>query len=135
MGHGPLYLRPFVPLVKRRYGDHLRAHIESRLQGRLVVPAVHSVSGVVVVPRSDAGVNVTRSHAGDEKEVVPVAKRLDGLPVLVRGAEGEAVGGKIGVHAVKATCQDVVLVTLLHDQSDENRVVSRIPHAVGSSGG
>lgn len=123
-----------MPLVKRCYGDHLRTHVKSRLQGRLVVPAVHSVSGVVVVPRSDAGVNVTRSHAGDEQEVVPVTESLDGLPVLVRGAEGEAVGGKIGVHAVKATCEDVVLVTLLHDQSDEHRVVRRIAHAVGSGG-
>ena len=133
-GHGPLYLRPFMPFVKRRNGDHLRPHVQRRLQGRLIVTAVHPVAGVVVVPRPDAGVDVTWSNAGDEEEIVAVAESFDGLPVLVRGAEGEAVGSKKSVHAIKASCEDVVLVALLHDQGDKDGVVGRAAHAVGAGG-
>lgn len=122
-GNRPLYLRPLVPFVERGDGDDLGPHVERRLQGRLIVATVHSVARVVVVPRPDAGVDVPRSNAGDEKEIVAVAECLDDLPVLVRGAEGETVGGEISVHAVKATCQDVVLVALLHNQGDEDGVV------------
>lgn len=119
----PLYLRPLVPFVKRRDGDDVRPHVQRRLQGRLIVTAVHPVAHVVVVPRPDACVDITRADAGDEEEVVAVAKSFDGLPVLVRGAEGETVGSKVSVHAIKATCQDVVLVALLHNQGDEDGVI------------
>lgn len=122
--HRPLYLRALMPFVKRCDGDNLRSHVERRLQGRLIVTAVHSVARVVVVPRPDAGVDVTGSHAGDEEEIVAVTESFDGLPVLMRGAEGEAVGGKVSVHAVKATREDVVLVALLHNQGDEDGVIS-----------
>lgn len=113
--HRSLYLRPFMPFVKRRYGDNFWACIERGLQSCLIVTAVHPVARIVVVPWTDAGVDVTRSHARDKKEIVPVTESFDGLPVLVRRAKGEAVGGKVSVHAVKATCQDVMLVTLLHN--------------------
>lgn len=86
-GHRPLYLCPLVPFVKRCYGDNLWPHVQRRLQGRLVVTAVDPVAGVVVVPRPDAGVDVARSHAGDEDEIVAVTEGLDGLPVLVRRAK------------------------------------------------
>lgn len=132
--HGPLYLRPFMPFVKRRDGDDLRPHVECRLQNRLVVATVHPVASVVVVPRSNAGVDVTGSNAGDEEEVVPVTEGLNGLPVLVGGAEGEAVGGEISVHSVEATCQDVMLVTLLNNQSDEHGVVWGAAHTMGAGG-
>lgn len=122
-GHRPLYLRPLVPFVKRCDGDDLWPHIQCRLQGRLIVTTVHPVARVVVVPRSDAGVDITRSNAGDEEEIVAITKSFDDLPVLVRGAEGEPVGSKISVHAIKATCQDVVLVALLHNQGNEDGVV------------
>lgn len=88
----------------------------------------------MVVPWSDAGVDITRSNAGDEDEVVPITESLDGLPVLVRRAEREAVGSEVGVHAVKAPCQDVMLVTLLHNQSNKDGVVSGATHAVGTGG-
>lgn len=83
LGHRPLYLRPLVPLVKRRDGDDLRPHVQRRQQGGLIVAAVHPVAHVVVVPRPDAGVDVTGSDAGDEEEIVAVAESFDGLPVLV----------------------------------------------------
>lgn len=132
--HGPLYLGPFVPFVKRSDGDDLRPHVECCLQGRLVVTAIHPVASVVVVPRSNAAVDVTGSNAGNEKEVVPVAEGLDGLPVLVRGAEGEAVGGEVSVHAVEAPREDVMLVTLLDNQSNEHGVIWRTTYAVGARG-
>lgn len=132
--HRLLYLSPFVPFIERRYGDDLRAHVECRLQGRLVVTPVHPVACVVVVPRPDAGVNITGSHAGDEKEIVPITESLDGLPVLVRRAEGETVGGEVSVHAVETAGEDVVFVALLHNQSYEDGVVSRASHTVGPSG-
>lgn len=122
-GHRPLYLCPLVPFIKGCDGDDLWPYIERCLQGGLIVAAVDPVSHVVVVPRPDAGVNVSGSNTGDEEEVVAIAESLDGLPVLVRGAEGEAVGGEVSVHAVEASCQDVVLVPLLHDEGDEDRVV------------
>lgn len=78
----------------------------------------------MVVPWPNAGVNVTRPHAGDKKEVVPIAESFDGFPVLVRRAKGEAVGGKVSVHAIEAACQDVVLMTLLHNQGYKDGVVS-----------
>lgn len=123
-----------MPFVKGRDGDHLRPHVQRRLQGRFIVTAVHPVAGVVVVPRPDAGVDVARSNTGDEEEIVAVAKSFDGLPVLVRGAEGETVGSKESVHAIKASREDVVLVALLHDQGDKDGVVSRATHAVGAGG-
>lgn len=113
-----------MPFVKRRYGDDLWAHAERRLQGCLVVTPVHPVARVVVVPRADAGVNITRPHTGDEQEIVPVTESFDGLPVLVRRTKGEAVRGKVSVHAIEAACQDVVLVTFLHDQGYKDGVVS-----------
>lgn len=121
--HSLLYLCPLVPFIKRCDGDNLWPHIQRRLQGRLIVATVHPVTHVVVVPRSDAGVNITRSNAGDEEEIVAVTKSFDGFPVLVRRAEGETIGSKISVHAVKATCQDVVFVALLHNQGNEDGVI------------
>lgn len=132
--HGPLYLRPFVPFVKRRDGDHLRPHAERCLQGCLVVTAIYPVASVVIVPRSNAGVDVTRSNTGDEKKVVSIAEGLDGLPVLVRGAKGEAVGSEVSVHAVEAARENVMLVPLLNDQSNENRVIGRATNTVGACG-
>lgn len=132
--HCSLYLRPFVPFIKRCDGDDLGPHIEGCLQGRLIVAAVHSVPSVVVVPRSNAGINIPRSNTGDEKEVVPITESLDGLPVLVRRAKREAVRCKVCIHAIEATCQDVVLVTLLHDQSDKDGVIGRATYTVGASG-
>lgn len=130
----PLYLRPLVPLVERRDGDDLRPRVERCLQGCLVIAAVHPVARVVVVPRPDAGVDVAGPHTGDEQEVIAVAESLDGLPVLMGGAEGEAVGGKVRVHAIEATGEYVVLVALLHDQRDEDGVIGGAAHAVGAGG-
>lgn len=132
-GRRPLDLRALVPLVERRDGHHLGPDVQCRLQGRLVVAPVDPVARVVVVPRPDAGVDVAGAHAGDEEEVVALAEGLEHLPVLVRGAVGEAVGGEVGVHAVEAARQDVVHVALLHHQGDEDRVVGRAAHAVGAA--
>lgn len=132
--HRSLYLCPLVPFVKRRDGDHVRPHVQRRLQSRLIVPSIHPVPHVVVVPRADAGVDVTWADTGDEEQIVAVAECFDGLPVLVGGAKGETIGGEVRVHAVKATCQDVMLVALLHYQGDEDGVVGRATHTVGASG-
>jgi len=134
LGHGLLYLRAFVPLVKGSDGDDFRSDGQRRLQRRVVVASVDPVPGVVVVPRPNRRVHVARTHAGDEQQVVGVAERLDGLPVLVGGAKGEAVGGEVGVYAVEAAGQDVVLVALFHDEGDEDAVVRRAPDAVGAAG-
>lgn len=61
--HSHLDLRALVPLVERRYRDDLGPHVQRRLQGRLVVAAVDAVARVVVVPRSDRGVDVARPGA------------------------------------------------------------------------
>lgn len=122
-GCRPLYLRPLVPFVKRCDGDDLWPHVQRCLQGRLIVTTVHPIASVVVVPWSDAGVDVTRSNAGDEEEIVAITKRFDHLPVLVRGAEGEPIGSEIRVHAVEAARQNVMLVALLHNQSNKDGVV------------
>ena len=135
LGRGPLYLGPFVPLVERRDADDVRPRAQRRLQGRFVIAAVHAVSGVVVVPGPDGGVDVAGADAGDKQHVVAVAERLDGFPVLVGGAKGEAVGGEVGVHAVEAGRQDVVLVALLDQQRDEQSIVGGAPQAVGAAGG
>lgn len=120
----PLYLRPLVPFVEGRDGDDLGPGVQRCLQGGLVIASIHAVAGVVVVPGSDAGVDVAGPHAGDEEEVVAVAEGPQVPPVLVGGAVGEPVGGKIRVHPVEAGGQDVVLVSLLHHQGDEDGVVS-----------
>ena len=134
LGRGALDLRALVPLVEGGDADHIGPHVERRLQGRLVVAAIDAVARVVVVPGPDAGVDVAGAYARYEQQVVAVAEGLDGLPVLVRGAEGEAVGGEVGVHAVEAGRQDVVLVPLLHDQRHEDAVVGRVTQAVRASG-
>lgn len=121
--HRPFYLCPLMPFIERRDGDHLWTYIQCCLQGRLIVAAVDPVPCVVVVPRPDACVNITRSHAGDEEEIVAIAESFDGLPVLVRGTKREAVGGKKSVHAIKSACKYVVLVALLHNQSNEDGVI------------
>ena len=56
------------------------------------------------------------------------------MPVLVGGAEGEAVGGEVGVHAVEAAVEDLVLVALLHHQRHEDAVVGRAAEAVRALG-
>lgn len=122
-GHRSLYLRPLVPLIKGSDGDDFWPGIERRLLGRLKVATVHPVAHVVVVPRPDARVDITGSNAGDEDEIIAVTESFDCLPVLVRRAEGETVGGKISVHAIKAPGEDVVLVALLNYQGDEDGVV------------
>lgn len=132
--HCPFYLCPLMPFIKRCNRDDLWTYIQCCLQGRLIITPVHPVACVVVVPRPDACVNITRSHAGDKKEIVAIAESFDGLPVLVRGTKWEAVGGKISVHAIKSTCKYVVLVALLHNQCDENGVIGWAAHTVGASG-
>lgn len=87
----------------------------------------------MVVPRPDSCVHVARSSTGHEKQVVSVAEIFDGLPVLMRGAVRKAVGRKVGVHAVEASCQDVVLMTLFDDQADEDPVIRRSSQTVGAS--
>lgn len=134
LGHGSLDLRALVPLVEGGDGDDVRPHGQGRLQRRLVVASVHPVASVVVVPRPHGRVHVAGAHAGDEEQVVGVAERLDGPPVLVRRAEREAVGGEVGVDAVEAARLDVVLVALLHDQANEEAVVRCPPDAVGAFG-
>lgn len=84
LGYGPLDLCALVPLVEGSDGDDFRPHGQGRLQGRLVVASVHAVTGVVVVPRPHGRVHVAGAHAGDEEQVVGIAERLDGSPVLVR---------------------------------------------------
>lgn len=87
----------------------------------------------MVVPRTDGRVDVTRPGAGHEKQVVSIAEVFDGLPILMRGAVGKAVGRKIGVHAVEAARQDVLLVTFFDDESDEDPVVRRSSQTVRAS--
>lgn len=135
LGDSPFYLRALVPLVKGRDGHHLRPDGQSRLQGRLVVAPIDPVAGVVVVPRPHGRVNIAGAHAGDEEQVVGVAEALDGLPVLVGGAEGEAVGGEVGVDAIEAAGSDVVLVALLHDEGHKDAVVRAPSDAVRAFGG
>lgn len=132
---GPFYLRALVPLVEGCDGHHLRTDRQSRLQGCVVVAPVHPVTGVVVVPRPDGRVHVAGAHAGDEEQIVGVAEALDGFPVLVGGAEGEAVGGEVGVDAVEAAGSDVVFVALLHDEGHEDAVVRAPSDAVRAFGG
>lgn len=134
LGDGPLYLRALVPLVEGRNGHDFWPDGQGRLQGRLIVASVHPVPGVVVVPRPDGCIHVAGADAGDEEQVVGVAEGPDCFPVLVRGAEGEAVGGKVGVDAIKAARSDVVFVALLHDEGDENAVVRGPPDAVSAFG-
>lgn len=52
----------------------------------------------------------------------------------MRGAEGEAVGGEVGVDAIKPARSDVVLVALLHDEGDENAIVRGPSDAVSAFG-
>lgn len=77
----------------------------------------------MVVPRPDGGVDITRSSARHKQQVVLVAESFDSFPVLVRRSKGEAIRSKVGVHAVKPTSQDVLLVTLFHYESDEDAIV------------
>ena len=132
---GPLDLGPFVPLVERRDADDVRPCVQRCLQGRFVVAAVHTVTGVVVVPGPHGGVDVAGADARDKQHVVAVAECLDGFPVLVGGAKGEAVRGEVGVHAVEAGRQDVVFVALLDEQRDEQAVVGGAAQTVGAAGG
>lgn len=77
----------------------------------------------MVVPRPDGGVHVARSSARHKQQVVFVAESFDCFPVLMRRSKGEAIRSKVGVHAVKPASQDVLLVTLLHNESDEDTIV------------
>ncbi|PWA24125.1 hypothetical protein CCH79_00016796 [Gambusia affinis] len=130
----PLYLSTFMPLVEGGDGDDFWSDGQSRLQGRLIVTPVDPVSGVVVVPRSHGGIHVAWTDAGDKQQVVCITELLDGFPVLVRGAEGETVRGKVSVHAVKAAGQDVMFVALLHNQGNENAIVRRPSDTLGAFG-
>lgn len=121
-----------MPLVEGGDGDYFRSDRQSCLQGRVVVTSIDPVPGVVVVPGPNSGVHIPGADAGNEQQVICVTEGLDGLPVLVRGAKGEAVGGEVGVHAVEAAGEDVVLVALLDDESDENPVVRRASDVVGA---
>lgn len=132
LGHSPLYLRAFVPLVKGSNGDDFWSRSQSGLQGRLVVPSIHPVSGVVVVPWAYGCVHVAWADAGNEQQVVGVTEGFDGFPVLMGGTEREAVGGKVCVNAIKAASLDVMFVTLLHDECHENTVVRCPSDAVGA---
>lgn len=131
---GLLDLGALVPLIERRDGDNLGPHGQGCLQGCLVVLAIDPVPSIVVVPGPDAGVNVARPHAGDEHEVVGITKALHSLPVLMGGAEGETVGGEVGVHAVKPGRQDVVGVALFHQQRNEDPIVGGVADGVGPVG-
>lgn len=131
--YGSLNLRPFVPLVKGGDGDDIRSHRQRGLQRGLVIASADPVTRVVVVPRPNRSVYITWPGTGHEKQVVSIAEIFDGLPVLMRRAVGKAVGCKIGVHAVEATCEDVVLVTFLNDKADEDPVVRRSSQAVGAA--
>lgn len=126
LGNGLLNLGALVPLIERGDRDNLRPHSQGCLQGCLVVLAIDPVPRIVVVPRPDAGVNVARPHAGNEHEVVGIAKVLHSFPVLMGGAEGETVGGEVGVHAVKSSSQDVMGVALLHQQRYEDPVIGGV---------
>lgn len=133
LGNGSLDLRPFVPLVKRSDGNDIRPHRQHCLQRGLVIASVDAVPCVVVVPWPNSRVYVTWPGTGHEKQVVSIAEIFDGFPVLMRRAVGKAVRRKVGVHTVEAPCQDVVLVTLFHDQADEDPVVRRSSQTVGAS--
>lgn len=52
----------------------------------------------------------------------------------MRGAEGEAIGGEVGVDAIKAARSDVMFVALLHDEAHENAVVRGPSDAVSAFG-
>lgn len=121
--HGPLNLSSFMPLIKWRYCDDIRPYGHRCLQRGLVISSIHSVACVVVVPRPDGGVHITRSSTRHKQQVVLVAESFDSFPVLVRRSKGEAIRSKVGVHAVKPTSQDVLLVTLFHYESDEDAIV------------
>ena len=126
LGNGLLNLGALVPLVERGDRDDLGPHRQGCLQGRLIVLAIDPVPRIVVVPRPDAGVNVARPHAGNEHEVVGIAKVLHSFPVLMGGAEGETVGGEVGVHAIKSSGQDVMGVALLHQQCYEDPIIGGV---------
>lgn len=101
LGYSLLYLRSFVPLIKGSNSDNFWSDRQSCLQGCLIVTSIHAVSGVMVVPRSNSGVYIPWTHTGNKQQIVCIAKRLDGFPVLVWWAKREAIGGKVGVHAIK----------------------------------
>lgn len=130
LGDGFLNLCALMPLVEGGDGDYLRPHSQGRLQGCLIVLAVDPVPSIVVVPGPDAGINVPRPHARDEHQVVGITEVLHRFPVLMGGAKGEAIGGKVGVHSVKSCSKDVVRVVLLHEQSYEDPIIGSVADRV-----
>lgn len=48
------------------------------------------------------------------------------------GAKREAVGSKVGVHAVEAAGQNIILVALLDNEGEENPIVRRASDAPGA---
>lgn len=49
--------------------------------------SIHPFASVLIVPKADAGVNVTRSNSGDEEQVFAIAENFDVFPLLMRGAK------------------------------------------------
>lgn len=133
--HGSLDLSSLMPFIKWGYRDDIRPHGHRRLQRRLVISPVHAVACIVIVPGTDGGVYVTRASARHEQQVALVAESFDSFPVLVRSSEGETVGGKISVHAVKTSGQDVILVPLFNDERNEDAVVRGSSETVRPSRG
>lgn len=122
-------LCPFVPLVKRRYRDKVRPSLQCCTQRGFVVFAIDAVSSVLKVPRSNAGVDISRTHTGNEDQVVVFAESFNRSPVALSGAVGEPVGGEVCVDTIKPRGQDVHLVLLIDQQCYENGVVRSIPDA------
>lgn len=118
-----------MPFIEGGYGDKIGLGLQRGAQRGLVVLAVDAVPGVLEVPGSHASVNVAGPYAGDEDQVVVLTEGFERLPVALGGPVGKAIGGKVGVDAVKARRQDIPLVLLLHQQGDEDGVVRRISDA------
>lgn len=130
LGDSFLDLCALMPLIEGGDGDYLRPHSQGCLQGCLIILAVDSVSSIVVVPGPDAGVDVPRPHTRDEHEVVGITEILHSFPVLMGGAKGEAIGGKVGIHSVESRSKDVMGVALLHEQSYEDPIIGSVADRV-----
>ncbi len=98
------------------------AHVV-RLTQQLELLVAHPERVGQIVRTPDSGVHVARSSAQHKQQVVLVAESFDCFPVLVRRSKGKAIRSKVGGHPIKPARQDVLLVTLLHNEGDEDAII------------
>lgn len=91
---GSIWQSSLVPLVERGDADVGRTAGDGRAEHVVVILSVPAVAGRRTVPRTYAGVDITRSDAGDEHLAVALGPRLHLLPVGGRRTVGEAVAAK-----------------------------------------